>query len=84
MKKTTLLLAGLCLVALSSCKEKEAEPNTTIEQTIEVTPPAVEEAKDSTSIKIGEDGIEYNKKNGTNSTNISVGGDSKAEVEIKK
>jgi hypothetical protein len=83
MKKTAFLLAGLCLIALTSCKEKEAEP-TTIEQTIEVTPPAVQEVKDSTSIKIGTDGVDISTKKGTNSTSISVGGDSKAKVEVKK
>jgi hypothetical protein len=35
--------------------QKEAP---TIEQTIEVSPPAVEEAKDSTSIQISTDGVD--------------------------
>lgn len=82
MKKSTVLLAGLCMIALTSCKKEEKAP--TIEQTIEVTPPAVEEAKDSTSIQISKDGVDVNTKNGANSTTISVGGDAKAKVEVKK
>lgn len=83
MKKSTVLVAGLCLVALVSCKDKEAEP-TTIEQTIEVTPAPVAPAKDSTSIKIGTNGVDINTSKGTNSTNISVGGGKESKVEIKK
>ncbi|MBC5842798.1 MAG: hypothetical protein K2Y30_04240 [Flavobacteriaceae bacterium] len=75
MKKTTILLTSMCLVAFISCKKEEEKP--VIEQTIEVTAPKVEEAKDSTSINIGKDGVDINTKRGTNSTNISVGGDAK-------
>ena len=74
MKKTTVVLAGLCLMALISCKKEEKAP-TTIEKTIEVTPPAVEKAKDSTSIQIGKNGVDINTTSGANSTSISVGGD---------
>jgi hypothetical protein len=78
MKKSTLLLAGLCTIALLHVKKEKAP---TIEQTIEVSPPAVEEAKDSTSIQISTDGVDVNTK--VTSTNISVGGDAKAKVEVK-
>jgi len=82
MKKTTILLAGLSIIALASCKKNEEEPK--IEQTIEVNPPAIEQPKDSTSIKIGTDGVDISTKKGATSTSISVGGDTKAKVEVKK
>ncbi|MFT5252277.1 MAG: hypothetical protein ACI87N_001284 [Flavobacteriales bacterium] len=69
-------------MALISCKKEEKTP--TIEQIIEVSPPAVEEAKDSTSIQISKDGVDISTKSSANSTSISVGGDAKAKVEVKK
>jgi CRISPR/Cas system CMR-associated protein Cmr5 small subunit len=75
MKKIMIVVAGLCTVAFISCKKEEEKA--TPEQTIEVSAPKVEEAKDSTSIKIGKDGVDINTKSGANSTSISVGGDAK-------
>lgn len=75
MKKVTILLTSLCIVAFISCKKEEEKP--VIEQKIEVAAPKVEEAKDSTSISIGKDGVDINTKRGTKSTSISVGGDAK-------
>jgi hypothetical protein len=46
------------MIALLHVKRKAP----TIEQTIEVSPPAVEEAKDSTSIQISTDGVDVNTK----------------------
>lgn len=77
-----VLLAGLCMMILISCKKEEKTP--IIEQNIEVTPPAVEEAKDSIAIQIGKDGVDISTKSGANSTNISVGGGAKATTEVKK
>jgi hypothetical protein len=45
--------------SLTSCKKEKAHNWT---KTIEVSPPAVEEAKDSTSIQISTDGVDVNTK----------------------
>ena len=89
MKKTSMFIAVLSVMAIVSCKEKEetpeAAPATTTNQTIEVTTeaPAVEEEQDGTSISVGTDGVDVSTKNGENKTNVNVSGGA-AKVEVKK
>lgn len=88
MKKISMLVGVLSVMAIVSCKEKAETPETTTHQTIEVTneapAPVVEEKNpDGTSISVGSDGIDVSTKNGENQTKVNVsGGD--AKVEVKK
>lgn len=84
MKKISMFIGMLSILAIVSCKKKEEAPQPT-ETTIEVnTPaPAVEENADGTSVSVGNDGIDVSTKNGSNETNVNVGGGD-ASVEVKK
>lgn len=87
MKKMSLLLGMLSIMAIVSCKKKEETPPPpppTTETTIEVNAPAVEEKNpDGTSISVGKDGVDVSTKNGSTETNVKVG-DGAAKVEVKK
>jgi hypothetical protein len=88
MKKISMIIGVLSVMAIVSCKEKEetpAAPETTTNQTIEVTTeaPAAEKNPDGTSISVGSDGVDVSTKNGTNSTSVNVSG-GEAKVEVKK
>ena len=85
MKKISMLVGVLSVMAIVSCKEKEETPDTTTHQTIEVTneAPAVEENPDGTSVSIGSDGIDVSTKSGANQTKVNVSG-CDAKVEVKK
>jgi hypothetical protein len=85
MKKISMLIGLLSVLAIVSCKEKEEAPEAATNQTIEVTKeaPAVEENSDGTKISVGTDGVDVSTKNGTNSTSVNVSG-GKAKVEIKE
>jgi len=84
MKKISLFIGMLSILAIVSCKKKEetAQPSeTTIEVNAEA--PAAEENPDGTSVSVGKDGIDVSTKNGTNETNVTVGGGD-ANLEVKK
>jgi predicted phage gp36 major capsid-like protein len=88
MKKISMFIGVMSVMAIVSCKEKEetpAVPETTTNQTIEVTTeaPAAEKNPDGTSISVGTDGVDVSTKNGTNSTSVKVSG-GEAKVQVKK
>jgi hypothetical protein len=85
MKKITMLLGVLSIMAVASCKQKEETTEKTAEPIIEVTtdaPPA-KVNPDGTTISIGTDGVDVSTKNGENQTKVSVS-DGAAKVEVKK
>lgn len=84
MKKISMFIGILSILAIVSCKKKEETPQPS-ETTIEVnTPaPAAEENADGTSVSVGNDGIDVSTKNGSNETNVNVGGGD-TSVEVKK
>lgn len=83
MKKITMFLGMLSIMAFISCKKKEETPQPT-QTTVEVTTPAAEEKNaDGTSISVGTDGVDVSTKDGASQTNVKVGGGD-AKVEIKK
>ena len=85
MKKITLLVGMLSIMAFISCKKNEETPRPT-ETTVEVTTPAEqpeETTPDGTSVSVGTDGVDVSTKDGTSETNVKVGGGD-AKVEIKK
>lgn len=86
MKKITLFLGILSVIAIVSCKEKEDKPfPPQVENSSETTStPAVSgEVKDSTSIKVGTDGVNVTTKDGATKTSVDVSG-GEAKIEIKK
>ena len=87
MKKITLFLGILSVIAIVSCKEKEDKPfPPQVENSSETTTstPAVSgEVKDSTSIKVGTDGVNVTTKDGATKTSVDVSG-GEAKIEIKK
>ncbi|MGO4822267.1 MULTISPECIES: hypothetical protein [unclassified Flavobacterium] len=86
MKKATMIIGMMAVMAIVSCKKKEETTITTTpvaEPTTEVAPPATEEEQDGTSISVGTDGVDISTKNGAKETNVKVeNGD--AKVEVKK
>ncbi|TRX01534.1 hypothetical protein [Flavobacterium gawalongense] len=88
MKKTILILGVLSILTIVSCKKKEDKPfvpqaETPHATTTTSTPAVSREAKDSTSIKVGTDGVDVSTKDGNTKTNVSVSG-GEAKIEIKK
>ena len=86
MKKITLFLGILSVIAIVSCKEKEDKPfPPQVENSSETTTstPAVSgEVKDSTS-RVGTDGVNVTTKDGATKTSVDVSG-GEAKIEIKK
>ena len=74
MKKVTMIIASLVILASLSCKEQKEEP-TVVEktETVVIEKEAQPEENDGTSISINKDGVEFSTKDGEN----------KSEVEIK-
>nr|WP_315207571.1 hypothetical protein [uncultured Flavobacterium sp.] len=87
MKKVSLFLGMLSLLAIVSCKKKEETPvpATQTESSSETTTTTTvtAEAKDSTSIKVATDGVSMTTKDGKTKTSVELSG-GEAKVEIKK
>ncbi|MFV5687888.1 hypothetical protein ACM55M_04620 [Flavobacterium sp. ZT3R25] len=87
MKKATLFLGILSILAIVSCKKKEDKPFPpqveTSNATTTSTPVVSGEVKDSTSIKVGTDGVNVTTKDGATKTSVNVSG-GEAKIEIKK
>ncbi|MFV5695375.1 hypothetical protein ACM55G_08050 [Flavobacterium sp. LB3P122] len=87
MKKATLFLGILSILAIVSCKKKEHKPFPpqveTSNATTPSTPAVSREVKDSTSIKVGTDGVNVTTKDGATKTSVNVSG-GEAKIEIKK
>jgi hypothetical protein len=87
MKKTILLLGALSIMTIVSCKKKDDNPMTPQVQTSIATTPSTPTAsghvKDSTSIKVGTDGVNVTTKSGATKTSVNVSG-GEAKIEVKK
>ena len=87
MKKIILILGVLSIMTIISCKKKDDNPIAPqVETSSTSTPstPAVSgESKDSTSIKVGTDGVNVSTKDGATKTSVNVSG-GEAKIEIKK
>ena len=94
MRKITLLLGAVCMIALASCKketttettETEVVPTSTTDTVVvekEVPAAPAPENTDGTSIKVDGNGVDIQSKDGKNSTDVEVK-DGGAAVEIKK
>jgi hypothetical protein len=87
MKKIILILGILSIMTIVSCKKKDDNPiapkvETNGEPTTSITAGS-EEVKDSTSIKVGTDGVNVTTKDGATKTSVNVSG-GEAKIEIKK
>ena len=87
MKKIILILGVLSIMTIVSCKKKDGNPVAPQVETTTVTTPATPaaptQAKDSSSIVVGTDGVNVTTKSGSTKTSVNVsGGD--AKIEIKK
>ncbi|WP_238567373.1 hypothetical protein [Flavobacterium sp. 83] len=74
-------------MTIVSCKKKDDNPmnpqvETNGEPTTSITPGS-EEVKDSTSIKVGTNGVNISTKDGATKTDVNVSG-GEAKIEIKK
>ncbi|HEX9150609.1 MAG TPA: hypothetical protein VF842_00910 [Flavobacterium sp.] len=87
MKKITLFIGILSILAIVSCKKKEDKPFPPQVETSNAkttsTPAVSGEVKDSTSIKVGTDGVNVTTKDGATKTSVNVSG-GEAKIEIKK
>lgn len=90
MKKTILILGVFSIMTIASCKKKDDNPmtpqvetSTTTTTTSTPTATASGQAKDSTSIKVGTDGVNVTTKDGATKTSVNVSG-GEAKIEIKK
>ncbi|MFV8376174.1 hypothetical protein [Flavobacterium sp. LB1P62] len=87
MKKIILVLGVLSMITIVSCKKKDDNP---IAPQVETSNPTTTstsegsgEVKDSTSIKVGTDGLNVTTKDGATKTSVNVSG-GEAKIEIKK
>jgi hypothetical protein len=87
MKKIILVLGVLTMITIVSCKKKDDNPIApqveTSNATTTSTPEGSAEVKDSTSIKVGTDGVNVTTKDGATKTSVNVSG-GEAKIEIKK
>ncbi|MFM2368308.1 MAG: hypothetical protein RL619_608 [Bacteroidota bacterium] len=88
MKKITFFLEILLILVIVSCKKKDDKPftpqvETSNATTTTSTPATSGEVKDSTSIKVGTDGVNVTTKNNTTKTSVTISG-GEAKIEIKK
>ena len=73
MKKVTMIIASLVILASLSCKEQKEEP-TVVEktETVVIEKEAQPEENDGTSISINKDGVEFSSKDGENKTEVEI------------
>ena len=67
MKKVSILLASMAVLAFISCGEKKEKETIIIEKQVE-TP----KESDGTSLNIGDGGIEFSTKNGNKKTEVKI------------
>jgi uncharacterized protein YcfL len=86
MKKVTLILASLAILATASCKDKE-EATVVEKETVviekEADTPTAEEETDGTSISVNKDGVEISSKDGDKKTEVEVK-DGEGTVKVEK
>ena len=87
MKKIVLILSVLSILTILSCKKKDEKPMTPKVETTTVTAPsapvASRQAKDSSSIIVGADGVNVTTKSGATKTSVNISGGT-AKIEVKK
>lgn len=77
MKKVSLVIVGMALLGIVSCKEQNQEPDTVVVEKEVQAPAASEEESDGTSLSISSDGVEFSTKDGEKSTEVNIDTDEK-------
>ncbi|NHN24208.1 hypothetical protein FIA58_000835 [Flavobacterium jejuense] len=73
MKKVTVIIATLVILASVSCKEQKEEP-TVVEktETVVIEKEKQPEENDGTSLSISNDGVEFSTKDGDKKTEVDI------------
>lgn len=77
MKKVTLILASISIMAFASCNDKKEAVEETVIIETEVVTPVEEEESDGTSLNVSKDGVEFSTKDGDNKTAVEIDTDGK-------
>ncbi len=72
MKKVTVIIASLVILASLSCKEQKEEPIVFEKTETIVIEKEVEPENDGTSISVDKDGVEFSSKDGNNKTEVEI------------
>lgn len=72
MKKVTVIIASLVILASLSCKEQKEEPIVVEKTETIVVEKEVEPEKDGSSISVDKDGVEFSSKDGNNKTEVEI------------
>lgn len=92
MKKVTVFLSILSIMAVVSCKKDAPIPPPPPEPVAAPAPPPsppvpqepkTEEEKEDTSVSIGKEGVDVSTKDGNKKTTVKVSGED-SKIEIKK
>ena len=83
MKKIIFICGALFMLAITSCYQKEESKESTSTTTEKVVVSPDTGQKDGTTIKLNEQGMSVESKDGSKKTNVSVSKDS-AGIEIKR
>ncbi|VXB75942.1 conserved hypothetical protein [Flavobacterium sp. 9AF] len=73
MKKVTVILATLVILASVSCKEQNEEPQVVEKtETVVIEKETQPEENDGTSLSISNDGVEFSTKDGEKKTEVDI------------
>ena len=73
MKKVTVIIATLVILASVSCKEQNEEPAVVEKtETVVIEKEKQTEEKDGTSLSISNDGVEFSTKDGEKKTEVNI------------
>lgn len=73
MKKATVIIASLVILASVSCKEQNEEPQVVEKtETVVIEKENQPEEKDGTSLSISNDGVEFSTKEGEKKTEVNI------------
>ena len=73
MKKATVIIASLVILASVSCKEQNEEPQVVEKtETVVIEKEKQPEENDGTSLSISNDGVEFSTKDGEKKTEVDI------------
>ncbi|MBF03595.1 MAG: hypothetical protein CMP76_09895 [Flavobacterium sp.] len=73
MKKVTVIIASLVILASVSCKEQNEEPQVVEKtETVVIEKEKQPEENDGTSLSISNDGVEFSTKDGEKKTEVDI------------
>ena len=83
MKKNIILFAALTMMVMASCNNNPTNENTSTPPSPqpERTTVVVDTPKDGTTIKVGNDGVSFESKDGSKKSSVKISADS-SKIEI--